>query len=120
MSKDNLIARLRALAVERRPEACFGCGMEHGCSVHGCAVIREATDLLTRYADAEKDGRLVVLPCEIGSVVYGVHVLIGQKPKIIKTVFTHGLIPLCGKAVFATLEEAEAAKAALEGGSDHA
>lgn len=117
MSKDDLIARLRALAVERRPEACFGCGMEHGCSVHGCAVIREAAAQLARYADAEMDGRLLVLPCEIGAVVYGVRPLIGQEPKIIKTIFTHGLIPLWGTAVFATLEEAEAAKAALEGGN---
>ena len=31
--------QLRALAIERRPEACLGCGFEHGCSVHGCAVI---------------------------------------------------------------------------------
>ena len=34
--------QLRALAIERRPEACLGCGFEHGCSVHGCAVIHAA------------------------------------------------------------------------------
>lgn len=37
---------LDILAVERRPEACLGCGMEHDCSVHGCAVINKAADLL--------------------------------------------------------------------------
>ena len=58
MSKGDLIARLRALAVERRPEACFGCGMEHNCSIHGCSVILEAADRLTKYAGAERDGRL--------------------------------------------------------------
>lgn len=25
---------------------CIGCGMEHDCSVHGCAVINKAADLL--------------------------------------------------------------------------
>ena len=41
-----LIRQLDILAVERRPEACLGCGMEHDCSVHGCAVINKAADLL--------------------------------------------------------------------------
>ena len=36
----------RPVTVERRPEACLGCGMEHDCSVHGCAVINKAVDLL--------------------------------------------------------------------------
>lgn len=41
-----LIRQLDRLAVERRPEVCFGCGMEHDCSIHGCAVINKAADLL--------------------------------------------------------------------------
>lgn len=24
--------------------ACLGCGHEHGCSVHGCAILREAQE----------------------------------------------------------------------------
>ena len=43
---------LHRLAIERRPEACLGCGMEHDCSVHGCAVIRKALRLLGGEADA--------------------------------------------------------------------
>lgn len=91
--------QLRTLAIERRPEACLGCGFEHGCSVHGCAVIHAAAERLAAYeetrlepedmkkafnedatlklagqalgmspdrlrelAQAEKEGRLVVLP----------------------------------------------------------
>jgi hypothetical protein len=34
------------LAVERRPECCLGCGFEQACSVHGCAAVRKAIDIL--------------------------------------------------------------------------
>ena len=43
--------QLRALAIERRPEACLGCGFEHGCSVHGCAVIHAAAERLAAYEE---------------------------------------------------------------------
>lgn len=51
--------QLRRLKSERRPKACFGCGLEHGCSLHGCAVLRKAVSLLdqppaiprSQYAD---------------------------------------------------------------------
>ena len=51
MMPDELL-QLHRLAIERRPEACFGCGLEHNCSVHGCAVIRKALRLLGGEADA--------------------------------------------------------------------
>ena len=44
--------QLHRLAIERRPEACLGCGLEHNCSVHECAVIRKALRLLGGEADA--------------------------------------------------------------------
>lgn len=46
--------QLHRLAIERRPEACLGCGLEHNCFVygHGCAVIRKALRLLGGEADA--------------------------------------------------------------------
>lgn len=50
MTPDEL-RQLHRLAIERRPEACFGCGLEHNCSVHGCAVIRKALQLLGGEAD---------------------------------------------------------------------
>lgn len=40
------LRQLHRLAIERRPEACFGCGLEHNCSVHGCAVICKVLRLL--------------------------------------------------------------------------
>ena len=43
--------QLRTLAIERRPEACLGCGFEHGCSVHGCAVIHAAVNRLAAYEE---------------------------------------------------------------------
>ena len=50
MTPDEL-RQLHRLAIERRPEACFGCGLNHDCSVHGCAVIRKAWQLLGGEAD---------------------------------------------------------------------
>lgn len=41
-----LLEQLERLAIERRPEACLGCGLENGCSLHGCAAIRKAAALL--------------------------------------------------------------------------
>lgn len=51
MTPDEL-RQLHRLAIERRPEACLGCWLEHNCSVHGCAVIRKALRLLGGGADA--------------------------------------------------------------------
>ena len=46
------LRQLHRLAIGLRPEACLGCGMEHDCSVHGCAVIRKALRLLGGESDA--------------------------------------------------------------------
>lgn len=46
MTPNNLVSALRRLRVETGSIACLGCGFEHGCSVHGCAIIREAADLI--------------------------------------------------------------------------
>ena len=46
MTPNNLVSALRRLRVETGSIACLGCGHEHGCSVHGCAIIREAADLI--------------------------------------------------------------------------
>lgn len=41
-----LLRQLDRMAVERRPEVCFGCGLEHNCARDGCAALRKAADLL--------------------------------------------------------------------------
>ena len=42
MNRDELLQALRHLAPETGSLACLGCGHEHKCSTHGCAVIRAA------------------------------------------------------------------------------
>lgn len=37
-----LIKALRRLKVMTGSIACLGCGHEHNCGIHGCAIIREA------------------------------------------------------------------------------
>ena len=46
------LRQMHRLSIEHRPEVCSGCGLEHDCSVHGCAVIRKALRLLGGESDA--------------------------------------------------------------------
>lgn len=46
LNKNLLLAQAHVLAVEHRPEACLGCGFEHGCSLHGCAVMNRLIELV--------------------------------------------------------------------------
>ena len=52
---ESLVQTLRQLKVETGSLVCMGCGHEHDCSVHGCAIIQEAVALienLQRQIDA--------------------------------------------------------------------
>lgn len=61
MTDKELIAAMRRLSVETGSLACFGCGREHNCGIHGCAILRKADDRLAaladqlHYAQAERD-----------------------------------------------------------------
>ena len=46
MERKRLIAALKQLKVETGHLACLGCGYEHDCGIHGCAIIREAVETL--------------------------------------------------------------------------
>ena len=46
MTKHELIAALKRLKVETGSLVCFGCGYEHNCGIHGCAILRTAVDAL--------------------------------------------------------------------------
>lgn len=46
MKADELVASLRSLMVENGHRACLGCGHEHSCVLHGCAIFREVADAL--------------------------------------------------------------------------
>lgn len=38
--------KLRDMAVNTGTLNCLGCGFEHNCSVHGCAVLKQAAELI--------------------------------------------------------------------------
>lgn len=55
MKKNELIKALRRLKVETGSLACFGCGHEHSCGVHGCAIINEAIAQLKLSDDVSRE-----------------------------------------------------------------
>lgn len=89
MTTNELITALQRLKVESGSIVCLGCGYEHNCGIHGCAIIREAVHRLYDFyavfneeavvrltarclkvepgrlrelSEADKAGRVVVLP----------------------------------------------------------
>ena len=50
IKQENLIAALRRMAQKKEPLICQGCGYEHNCSLHGCAVLKAAADRLTELS----------------------------------------------------------------------
>ena len=48
MERDKLLRALRATAADQH--RCFGCGYEHKCSIHGCAINRAAAELIEQLA----------------------------------------------------------------------
>ena len=61
MTTNDLLEALARLRVETGSLACLGCGREHNCSTHGCAILRATADLIERLtaenakAEAERD-----------------------------------------------------------------
>lgn len=49
MTISELIKALRRLKVRTGSIACLGCGYEHNCGIHGCAIIREAVHRLDDF-----------------------------------------------------------------------
>lgn len=41
MRDEDLLAALRRLKVQTGSLVCLGCGREHDCGIHGCAILRE-------------------------------------------------------------------------------
>lgn len=46
MRPHEIVRALRRLRVETGSLACTGCGHEHNCGIHGCAIIRGAGNLI--------------------------------------------------------------------------
>ena len=51
MNSQELISALRKLKVETGSLACWGCGHEHNCGIHGCRVMRGAADEIEKLTD---------------------------------------------------------------------
>lgn len=51
MTDVEILAALSRLKVQTGSLACLGCGYEHNCGVHGCAIMREAADLIERQTE---------------------------------------------------------------------
>lgn len=95
-----------------------------------CRVVGECggLDRIKELAKADKDGRIAILPCKVGDMVYRVFAPDGRKPMIQETqVKTLGqaadLVGRIGKpskfvSVFLTREEAEKALEARTHGTD--
>lgn len=68
MRDHELINTLRRLKVETGSLACMGCGHEHNCGVHGCAIMREAADRI-----ANQNTHILALQKEIEKLRAQVH-----------------------------------------------
>lgn len=52
-----LTTQLRRMSVETGSLVCLGCGYEHNCGIHGCALLRQAAETIERQAAALEDLR---------------------------------------------------------------
>lgn len=48
MSDNDLIAALRRLKVQTGSLVCLGCGREHNCGIHGCAILRKTISFVEK------------------------------------------------------------------------
>ena len=46
MNYEEIVKWLRSKKVETGSLLCLGCGHEHNCGIHGCAVMRAAADAM--------------------------------------------------------------------------
>ena len=72
---------------------------------------------LVELAEADKDGRVVVLPCKVGDTVYILRRAFDGADVVGETELWWDDIPQLGKTVFLTREEAEKALQEMEGKS---
>ena len=118
MKLEELVKAVSRMKVQTGSLVCLGCGHEHSCSVHGCAILREAADLLDAYAgplgeqsvlmlagqalgttpkrlrelaQADREGHLAVLPCKIGDKLWGIRNTNG-KGKTVNRIVQEGTV----------------------------
>lgn len=51
MEHKELTAQLRRMSVETGSLMCLGCGYEHNCGIHGCALLRQAVETIERQVE---------------------------------------------------------------------
>ena len=54
MRDEDLLAALRRQKVPTGRLACLGCGREHNCGIHGCAILREAIAFVEKKLAEDK------------------------------------------------------------------
>ena len=79
------------------------------------AKLHSALMELKKYQEADKAGRLVVLPCKVGDIVYILRRTFDGADVVGETELWWTDIPQLGKTVFLTREEAEKALEAMKG-----
>ena len=57
MEHKELTAQLRRMSVETGSLMCLGCGYEHNCGIHGCALLRQVVKTIERQAAAIEELR---------------------------------------------------------------
>ena len=80
---------------------------------------QEGVARLRELDEADKEGRLVVLPCQVGTATYDIRYPIAVYPDESEPEIKRGIFTLCdldrvGHSVFLTLEEAEKALEAMK------
>ena len=100
----------------------------HSISGEWCAMMSVLNsmgsyDRLRELAVADQEGRVLILPCKLGTKVYRIRYEIADypddpEPEIATTWFTPEYREDIGKTVFLTREEAEKALAEMEGKKD--
>lgn len=61
---EQVISDLQRISVQDA-HRCFGCGREHSCSLHGCAIIRDAVDLIQSLSARSAAKRTTIMPNDI-------------------------------------------------------
>lgn len=123
MSIDEAIAHAKEKAYEHKERAkhfdtvdnknmCLECAEEH-------EQLAEWLIKLKEYQTLEEQGRLIKLPCKVGTDVYYILGIPNETPCAIdKCVFELSDIHKIGKTLFLTREEAEAKLEELRGSND--
>lgn len=93
---------------------CDNCGKDRKCEIaqEACEKYLKWEDdclkKLAEYETVEEEGRLVILPCKIGTIVYAIRQS-WHGYTIDKKRFSYEMIGKVGRSVFFTCEEAEKA-----------